>query len=113
MYYLTKRHDVDTNRIVLIGNSFGGTLVPLTASREHRQSAVMAIDEIIDLFSALQNQFLPQVESLFESGDKAKFDALVLSVIENTTILTQLRWLIAQSLWPSILQALMNGYKVS
>ncbi|KAM0455286.1 hypothetical protein ACHAO4_004164 [Trichoderma viride] len=97
--YLTKRHDVDTDRIALIGVSFGGTLAPLAASYEHRLSAVMAIDGLTDLFSALQSQFPPQINSLFESGNKTEFDALLLSFIGNTTIPTELRWIIAQSLW--------------
>ncbi|KAM0467064.1 hypothetical protein ACHAPV_000578 [Trichoderma viride] len=97
--YLTKRHDVDTDKIALVGVSFGGTLAPLAASHEHRLSAVMAIDGLTDLFSALQSQFPPQINSLFESGNKTEFDALLLSFIGNTTIPTQLRWIIAQSLW--------------
>lgn len=97
--YLTKRHDVDTDKIALIGVSFGGTLAPLAASREHRLSAVVAIDGLTDMFSALQSKLPPQINSLFESGNKTEFDALMLSFLGNTTIPTQLRWLIAQSLW--------------
>lgn len=99
MDYLTKRQDVDTDRIVLIGYSFGGTLAPLAASREHRLSAVIEFDGLTDLFSSLQSQFPPQINSLFESGNKTEFDALLLSFIDDTTVPTQLRWLIAQSLW--------------
>lgn len=51
--YLTKRHDVDTDKIALIVVSFGGTLAPLAASREHRLSAVVAIDGLTDFFSSL------------------------------------------------------------
>ncbi|EHK40485.1 uncharacterized protein TrAtP1_006589 [Trichoderma atroviride] len=97
--YLTKRHDVDMDKIGLIGVSFGGTLAPLAASREDRLSAVVAIDGLTDLFSALQSQFPPQINSLFESGNKTEFDALLLSFIGNPAMPTELRWIIAQSLW--------------
>lgn len=97
--YLAKRHDVDTDKTALVGVSFGGTLAPLAASREHRLSAVIAIDGLTDMFSTLQSQFPPQINSLFDSGNKTAFDALMLSFIGNTSIPTELRWLIAQSLW--------------
>ncbi|KAK6450632.1 hypothetical protein FP744_10006882 [Trichoderma asperellum] len=97
--YLTKRHDVDADKIGLIGYSFGGTLAPLAASREHRLSAVMAIDGVTDLFGSIQSQFPSNINSVFESGNKTEFDTLLLSLVDNTAVPTQLRWAIAQSLW--------------
>lgn len=97
--YLTKRHDVDTDKIALIGYSFGGTLAPLAASREHRLSAAMAIDGITSLFDATKSRLPPQINSVFESGNKTEFDALLLPLVDNTTVPTELRWAIAQSLW--------------
>lgn len=97
--YLTKRDDVDTDKIVLIGYSFGGTLAPLAASRENRLSAVVAIDGLTDMLGALQSQLPPQLNSVFKSGNKTEFDAVVLSFLNNTDIPTELRWMIAQSLW--------------
>lgn len=42
--YLESRPDVDMSKLALVGISFGGILAPRAASREHRISAVLAID---------------------------------------------------------------------
>lgn len=51
--YLAKRPDVDMSRLALTGVSFGGCLAPIAASREHRFSAVFAIDGLPDIRDAI------------------------------------------------------------
>lgn len=51
--YLSARPDVDMSRLALTGVSFGGTLAPIAASREHRFSALFAIDGLPDIQNAI------------------------------------------------------------
>jgi pimeloyl-ACP methyl ester carboxylesterase len=97
--YLETRDDVDTSRIALAGFSFGGTLAPRAASREHRLSAVLAVEGLIDLRQAILQQFGTQVAGLFASGNRSAFDELMLQLMDDPRANTQARWLIAQSLW--------------
>jgi hypothetical protein len=50
--YLHTRHDVDTRRIVLSGESFGGELVVRAAAFEHRLAAVVADPGSVDTWLA-------------------------------------------------------------
>ncbi|KYK61299.1 hypothetical protein DCS_02441 [Drechmeria coniospora] len=97
--YLSQRPDVDVDRVALVGVSFGGTLAPLAASREHRLSAVLAIDGVTSLFASIEKQFPPEMMQLYRSGRRAAFDETLLSVMENGTYPSQLRWAIGQSLF--------------
>ncbi|KAH8895230.1 alpha/beta-hydrolase [Thozetella sp. PMI_491] len=97
--YLHTRDDVDPERIALVGMSFGGTLAPRAASREHRLSAVLAINGLMNMAEAIFKQVGDPLASLFASGDAATFDAVMLNLMNNATIPTQFRWLIGQGLW--------------
>ncbi|KAK7218343.1 hypothetical protein V2G26_006346 [Clonostachys chloroleuca] len=97
--YLESRPDVDAQKIALIGQSFGGTLAPMAASREHRISAVLAIDGLMSLFKALTSQLPEALNSLFASGKSEVFDETMLGLMNNATVSTQFRWVIAQGLW--------------
>ncbi|KND86430.1 2,6-dihydropseudooxynicotine hydrolase [Tolypocladium ophioglossoides CBS 100239] len=99
MDYLAKRPDVDMRRVALVGISFGGTLAPRAASREHRLSAVLAINGLTSLFASLEKQFPPKLIDLFNSGNKTAFHHIVLSIMESSSYPTQFRWIIGQSLF--------------
>lgn len=101
MDYLASRPDVDMERVALVGLSFGGTLAPRAASREHRLSAVLAIDGLIDMYGAIREQIkaVPILGKLFDSGNATAFDDVMLGIMGNHSYPTQLRWLIAQSLF--------------
>ncbi|CAH0048533.1 unnamed protein product [Clonostachys solani] len=97
--YLESRPDVDPRKIALVGESFGGTLAPMAASREHRISAVLAIDGLMSLFKALTSQLPDSLNNLFASGNSEVFDETMLGIMNNATTPTQFRWVIAQGLW--------------
>ncbi|KAH7030642.1 Alpha/Beta hydrolase protein [Microdochium trichocladiopsis] len=97
--YLHTLGDVDTTRIALIGESFGGTLAPRAASVEHRLSAVVAIDGITSMQTTLLEQFPAQLTALYNSGKPAVFDEVMLGLMRNTSVPTNLRWVIAQGMW--------------
>ncbi|KAJ9244976.1 hypothetical protein DTO169E5_1357 [Paecilomyces variotii] len=97
--YLATRSDVDMNRVALTGVSFGGQLAPLAASHEPRLSAVLSIDGLSDMYSVFESQFDPALLNLYNTGHYAEFDEALLSTIHNTSMPTQLRWILAQSLF--------------
>lgn len=117
MDWLEQRPDVNKSKIALIGLSFGGILAPLAASREHRFSAVMAIDGLSNMTVSgvqpisfrrktlihLQQLILPgfgkEITSLYESGDQPEFDTVINGIAANTSTSSQARWLIDQSLF--------------
>ncbi|KAH8681941.1 Alpha/Beta hydrolase protein [Xylariales sp. PMI_506] len=97
--YLETRGDVDVSRIGLIGESFGGTLAPRAASREHRVSAVAAIDGVTNLQAAITAQLPDALNALFASGNASAYDAVMLGLMNSPSTPTQLRWGIAQGTW--------------
>ncbi|KXJ96254.1 Alpha/Beta hydrolase protein [Microdochium bolleyi] len=97
--YLHTRNDVDTSRIALVGESFGGTLAPRAASREHRISAVVAIDGMTSMAASIIAQLPPQLTALYDGGNVAAFDEVLLGMMYNTSLPTSARWGIAQGLW--------------
>jgi pimeloyl-ACP methyl ester carboxylesterase len=103
--YLHTRDDVDTDRIALLGMSFGGTLAPLAASREHRLSAVLSVDGLISMQKAIIDQLASSgslgqgLVQMFKSGNVTGFDELMLGIMKSPSAPTQLRWLVGQGLW--------------
>ncbi|KAF7560635.1 hypothetical protein G7046_g3499 [Stylonectria norvegica] len=95
--YLETRDDVDMDRIALYGVSFGGTLAPIAASREHRLAAVLAIDGIISLGKAIKAELPAQLLAIFDAGNATEFDEVMIAIERNASMPTSLRWAIAQS----------------
>ncbi|KAJ4245557.1 hypothetical protein NW762_014066 [Fusarium torreyae] len=97
--YVRSRHDTDTERVALIGVSFGGLLAPLAATREHRLAAVVAIDGMLSLQSAILGQFPATLTKLFMSGNATAFDQVMLGLLKNPEIPTALSWGLNQGMW--------------
>ncbi|KAF2102229.1 alpha/beta-hydrolase [Rhizodiscina lignyota] len=94
--WLATRGDVDMDRLALEGISFGGTLAPRAASREHRFAAVLSVDGLDSLFDVLYAAFGPQIAGLFDSGNKTAFDVVMKSLQTNSSLPAQTRWIIDQ-----------------
>ncbi|KAH8892138.1 alpha/beta-hydrolase, partial [Thozetella sp. PMI_491] len=97
--YLSSRDDVAADAIALIGVSFGGSLAPIAASREHRLAAVVCIDGLWSIQQAILGQFGPELAGLFESGNATAFNKAILAYHNSSSTPTSFRWLIDQSLW--------------
>ena len=87
------------SKVALVGLSFGGTLAHRAASREHRISAVMAIDGILNLVETLDHELPPSLIELCRSGSKTSFDEVMNSIAVNSTYPSSLRQLIDQGVW--------------
>jgi dienelactone hydrolase len=75
--YLLTRPEVDSNRIVLAGGSFGGYLAPRAAAFEKRIAALIADPGLWDQKPDLKAYHLPeQVVSDFPNVDRAVFSSL-------------------------------------
>jgi hypothetical protein len=96
--YLETRKDVDTDHIALVGISFGGSLAPIAASREHRLSAVLSIDGMMDLYGQFADGFGNLTES-YDRGDYAEFDKQVLELETPSDSMTWVRWAVDQGLF--------------
>lgn len=97
--YLATRDDVNMDQVALVGVSFGGELAPLAASHEHRLSAVLSVDGLIDIYSLFKEQFPAELLDLYNAGQFDDFDKYILATIRNTSNPTQQRWILAQSLF--------------
>ncbi len=99
--YLARRADVDMGRLALVGLSFGGSLAPIAATKEHRFAAVVCIDGLFSMRNAILDQIqqIPDLVSLFKSGNATGFNGLIKYLYDQPDIGTEFRWLIDQSLW--------------
>lgn len=97
--YLSTRQEVDMSKLALVGISFGGTLAPRAASHDHRFSAVVAIDGMYSFRQALEESFPPRLIQLYNSSNVTAFDEVVIAMAANTSVPSNFRWIIDQSLY--------------
>ncbi|KAF2115951.1 Alpha/Beta hydrolase protein [Lophiotrema nucula] len=97
--YLETRDDVDTKRMALEGQSFGGLLVALAATHEHRFAAVLAIDGMYSLVESFRAELPSQLIAIYDASNKTKFDTMVSAAAANTTSPSSYRWSVDQGLW--------------
>jgi alpha-beta hydrolase superfamily lysophospholipase len=98
--FLSHRHDVDMSKLALAGESFGGILAPRAAMKEQRFAAVIAIDgsySVRSSFFDLANS--PQLEALYNSGNRTAFDAVLNAARLNSSAPATIRWVVDQGLW--------------
>ena len=97
--YLFEREDVDTSKIVLLGESFGGTLAPRGASKEPRISAVIALDGLSSFQSQLLDGVGTEIAALYNSNKTEEFNEIMNSIATNTSYPLSSRWFIQQGLY--------------
>lgn len=73
--WLRRRSDVDPDRIVLTGSSFGGELVPRAAAFEPRLAAISMDPGVVDAASTWLDNLPPFMIDLFREGKKAQLNA--------------------------------------
>jgi pimeloyl-ACP methyl ester carboxylesterase len=94
--YALKRPEVDSERLALMGTSFGGFLAARAAAFEHRLAAVILHDAIFDA-SASGWRILPPgvLQAAMQGQDSEVADALAGPMAANTG----LRWFIRNGIW--------------
>lgn len=102
--YLHTRPAVDTSRIVLMGDSFGGTLAPLAASQEHLLSAMFLLDGLPNLRMALEEQFGDVLvglynQSLTNQSAVQEFNEAIFETLASPEIPTSFTWIWDYTFW--------------
>lgn len=97
--YALTRAEVDPHKLGLLGFSFGGSLAPRAAAFEHRIAAVMAIDGLFDIGANTLQEFPPEAQALFNSGNKTAFNYALDKALEDPDTPTSVRWAIQQGEW--------------
>jgi pimeloyl-ACP methyl ester carboxylesterase len=97
--FLLARRDVDMTKLVLLGESFGGTLAPRAASKDPRFSAVIALDGLVSLQQALLAQFPASLNTLYDNSLVEEFDKVVISLTTNVSLPINIRWIFQQGLY--------------
>lgn len=97
--FLFTRRDVDTTKVVLMGESFGGTLAPRAASEDPRFSAVIALDGLVSLQQVLISQFPASLNTLYNNSLIEEFDEVVNSLATNVSLPINVRWIFQQGLY--------------
>ena len=99
--YLLANHadNVDEQRLVLFGFSFGGYLAARAAAFEPRLAAVLLDGGIYDTHAAFSASLTPELQELFDSGNKTGFDQAGVELLTNPDAPTTVKWGLAQGLW--------------
>lgn len=96
--YLVGRNDVKTDRIVLMGFSFGGYLAPRSAAFEHRICALIANGGIYSYFDSSMSKTTSKAAVLKELA-KEKSTIIEFSNRLAMKFITAARWAINDGLW--------------
>jgi hypothetical protein len=70
---------------------FGGQLVPLTASHEHRVAALLAIDGMINLEESFLHKFPQQLVQCYQASNGTTFDATIRDLYNTPGISIQFK----------------------
>ncbi|RAK98753.1 hydrolase psoB [Aspergillus ibericus CBS 121593] len=99
-YVLSQKSQVvDPDRLVLVGNSFGGYLAARAAAFEPRLSAVVLIDGVWDLYAGFSAQLPSDLLAIYEAGNYTTFDQEILSLRSSDQLSTNTAWGLDQGLW--------------
>ncbi|KAJ3548240.1 hypothetical protein NM208_g1115 [Fusarium decemcellulare] len=94
-----KKQVVDEDRLVLVGNSFGGYLAARAAAFESRLSAAILVGGIWDLYAGYSKQLPEDLMSIYEAGNFTQFDDEVLSLRDAGKLPTEATWGLDYGLW--------------
>lgn len=97
--YANKSAVVDTDRLVLLGNSFGGYLAARAAAFESRLSAIVLIDGIWDTYAGFSAQMPASLLSMYTAGNYTEFDRTTHALRNAGKFPTSAAWGIDQGLW--------------
>ena len=94
-----KKHVVDKNRLVLVGNSLGGYLAARAAAFDPRLSALVLIDGVWDNYAAYTRLVPSEALEMYEARNYTQFDDEILSARESGKFPTGAAWGLDQGLW--------------
>jgi dienelactone hydrolase len=87
---------IDSGKLILLGYSFGGFLVPRAAAFEHRLAAAICVDGVFDIFSTFTRTLSPALMQLLNEGNQKAFDEIIKKAMQENV---SLRWGVEQGCW--------------
>lgn len=97
--YVVNRPDVDPEKLVLMGISFGGSLTPRAFSREPRLSALVMLDGLPSLQQKLGKDLPSEVWAAFNASQQTPFNDFMFSLMDNTSLPLGDRYIFQQGLY--------------
>ena len=97
--FLFKRANVDTTKIDLMGESFGGPLAPRATSQDPRIAAVVGRDGACISTVRLDLAIPPALNALYDRRVKKEFDQVVETLATNASLPTSVRCIFQQGLY--------------
>lgn len=97
--YAISLHEVDPEKIGIIGYSLGGYLASRAAAFEPRIAAVGAIDGVYDFGATVIDQLPPIAKQWLKDGDRKKFNDLFTQAVADPNTPTGVRWAVEQGRW--------------
>jgi hypothetical protein len=97
--FAEKEAVVDTERLVLIGNSFGGYLAARAAAFEPRLSAAILIGGVWDAYPAFAGHLPKEIVALYEAGNFSSFDETVRAFRDSGEMDTSAAFGLDHGLW--------------
>lgn len=94
-----KAAEVDADRLVLYGSSFGGYLDARAAAFEPRLTALMLNGGVWDMFDAYTTHLPPEALDMYRDGDRDGFDKVVNAYKTDPEMDTTVRWGVLQGMW--------------
>lgn len=94
-----KSNVTDEDRLVLLGNSFGGFLAARATAFEPRLAATILIDGVWDTYAGFSQQLSSDLIGMFEAGNYTQFDRTMTSLRSSGQLPTNAAWGIDQGLW--------------
>jgi pimeloyl-ACP methyl ester carboxylesterase len=94
-----KSHLVDPDRLVLLGNSFGGYLAARATAFEPRLSAALLVGGVWDFSLTFLSALPESLIAMFDAGNYTDFDHEVLALRDSGDVPTSILWGLNQGLW--------------
>lgn len=95
--YLSSRKEVDSNAILLLGESFGGYLAPRAAAFENRLAACIANTGVFDFMGFRRPKNMKRGEAFKQIRDNFKDTNIELKKIMETN--TEMRWALTHGMY--------------
>ncbi len=86
---------VDPDRLILLGMSFGGYLAPRAAAYEHRLAGCIAVDGLYSFAEVMQNS-ASDLPASSPEREAENYNAVVQAMMQKSTMV---RWAVTQGMW--------------
>lgn len=108
--HLLTRGDVDADRLILHGHSFGAILAVRAAAVDRRFAGVTLVDGLYDLQKVLRELFPAQLVQLYDARNETAFNAYTLAIYNSGLAPSSFKWVVDQGLWAFNTKSYFNWF---